>query len=132
MNVLVVLLVIAFDLLFYKQVPGINVSIFCLLLISACIYQKPKLKLDNKWLLIAANAMLTSIFVGIYSDILSVLACLIAVSLLAAYTAEKKSSILIAISGAALSYLRSPFIIIKMLRLQLIKWQSKKEKPEYG
>jgi hypothetical protein len=130
-SIYLLLLVVSFDLLFYKQTPGLNASIFGLLLLAVCLIQKPELKFNKIWILVAITAFLSTVFVGVYSDFLSVSTCMISFTLLAAYTNEKNSSIGIAISGAAFTYLRSPFILFKGARLQIFRWQENRKNTNY-
>jgi hypothetical protein len=130
-SIYLLLLVVSFDLLFYKQRPGLNACIFGLLLLAVCLIQKPELKFNKIWVLVAITAFLSTVFVGLYSDFLSVSTCIISFTLLAAYTNEKNSSIGIAISGAAFTYLRSPFILFKSVRLQILRWQENRKNSNY-
>jgi len=130
-NGLILLMVVAFDVLFYHQIAGINVNIFCILLLWFCIVKKPNVWFDKSWIIIAASSLVSSIFVGIYGDVLSVVAFLISVSMLAAFTLDKRSSIWVAVSGVMYTYLRSPFISFKVLRLQLLKWQNQRKNQSF-
>lgn len=120
-------ILVVFDILFYQQVPGINVSIFGVVLVLFSIVKKPKLIYNKAWIVVAFVSLLAAALVGTYGDVLSLFACIISFSLLASHLAEKRSSIGVALSGMAFTYVRSPFIFFKIIRVQLIRWQHEKK-----
>lgn len=127
---IVLLLLTAFDVLFYRQLLGVNVLVFSLLILFFSLYEKPQLKHSVNWRLAAGALLITSGSVLLYGDFLSFFATLVTLAIMASMLTDEGTSAGIALAGTALSYVCSPYYLLVHYVNRLSEWQQTKDK--YG
>jgi hypothetical protein len=127
---IVLLLLTAFDVLFYRQLLGVNVLVFSLLILFFSLYEKPQLKHSVKWRLVAGALLITSGSALLYGDFLSFFATLVTLAIMASMLTDEGTSAGVALAGTALSYVCSPYYLLVHYVNRLSEWQQTKDK--YG
>lgn len=104
-----------FSFFFYQQRAGINVFLFTICLITVFLVDKPLRVKDTRWLIYAALSLLTGFFVAWHGTVISVMANITALSVLAVHTLLPKSTFFPAILYSMYSYISSfVYFIIDM------------------
>ncbi|MEI6137722.1 MAG: DUF4173 domain-containing protein [Mariniphaga sp.] len=114
--------VVCFTLLFYKQLPGINVLLFAGLLLSASVLMNTKVCKTKQWLTIAAGTLFSSFFVAIYANSLTIMMSLISMIILMVIQKSKNTSYGVALGGGIISVFGSViFMILGINNAQRLK-----------
>jgi len=129
-ELLLLALVAIFDVLFYQQQLGLNVFVFSIVLIITSLIQRIDLVFNFKWQLYSVSLVLAALCTLFYGDFLSVFTTLISITMLASLFIDKQSSVIVSFANAALTYVCSPYTIIKTYIHQIGNWNTKKDK--YG
>ncbi len=104
--------VILYSFLFYKQFAGLNFLIFNVALIFG-LWQKEKENAKNKeWLLSAFLSLVSSIAITIYGNGLAVFTNIIALSLLSSFSLKGNNSFLVSLAFSFYSYATSVFYMV--------------------
>ncbi|MBU3660790.1 MAG: DUF4173 domain-containing protein [Flavobacteriales bacterium] len=85
-----------YSYLFYKEMLGINLSIFTLILLIFAIIQNVSLLRNRNWVIVAFLSLIASISVAYYGNLLSIIATITSLLVLTGMSASAKSSIFIA------------------------------------
>ncbi len=96
-----------YSYLFYLQAAGINFALFTLCLITALVVRDKALPKKKTWQFAAAGSLLSALCIMYYGNTLSVVANIISLSLLSAFSAEGQSSLLFALLFSFYSYVSS-------------------------
>lgn len=115
-----------YSFFFYKQMPGINYTLFTMILVFLLGMRKENVFADKRWLVLAFIALLSGVFVGINGTVISVLANIVALSMLAVNSLYSKSSFFVSIIVAIFSYLSSFVFLI----LDIVDKKPQEVKPE--
>lgn len=106
--------------------PGINYTLFTMILVFLLGMRKENVFADKRWLVLAFITLLSGVFVAINGTVTSVLANIVALSMLAVNSLYSKSSFFISIIVAIFSYLSSFVFLI----LDLVDKKPQEEKSE--
>lgn len=112
-TVIIILALVAFDYLFYEQLIGINVLIMDVLLILTQVILYPQVLKNRNWYWITVSSLISAITCFWYADPASLFANLFSLALLSSISSQGNVSVITAISGAAYTYVLSPFKIVK-------------------
>lgn len=85
-----------YSYLFYKEMLGINLSIFTLILLIFAIIQNVSLLRNRNWVIVAFLSLIASISVAYYGNLLSIIATITSLLVLTGMSASAKSSVFIA------------------------------------
>lgn len=96
-----------FSFFFYQQKAGINVLLFTISLLTVFLIDKPVRLKDTRWLIYAALSLVTGFFVAWHGTVISVMANVAALSVLAVHSLLPKSSFFPSILYALYSYISS-------------------------
>ncbi|MGD9493151.1 MAG: DUF4173 domain-containing protein [Bacteroidales bacterium] len=96
-----------FSFFFYEQRAGINFTFFSLALVAMLALDDPKRLKDPRWLIFAALSLVSGFFVGWHGTVISVMANITALSVLAVHTLLPKTSFFPAFIFSVYSYLSS-------------------------
>lgn len=119
-DILLLASVALYSYLFYGQSAGINFLIFSIALVSMIFIRKPSLITDRPWIFAALGSIASSVAVVMYGNTLSVISNLISLSLLASFSINKNSSLILALLYALYSYLSSiAFMVIHLFEKKL-------------
>jgi Leucine-rich repeat (LRR) protein len=130
-DVILLIAVAAYSILFYLQVAGFNFILFNLLLIFLLAWREKDIVKNKSWLILAAGSLASSIFIFLYGNTLSVISNIVSLLLLSALTFSRDSSLFtgllysICSTGASVA-----FMILDMIDRRKIKTEVKKN--NYG
>lgn len=96
-----------FSFFFYEQRAGINFTFFSLALVAMLAIDDPKRLKDTRWLIFAVLSLISGFFVGWHGTVISVMANITALSVLACHTLLPKTSFFPAFIFSVYSYLSS-------------------------
>ena len=96
-----------FSFFFYEQRAGINFFLFSLALVTMLAIDNPKRLKDTRWMIFAALSLISGFFVSWHGTVISVMANITALSVLACHTLLPKTSFFPAFIFSAYSYLSS-------------------------
>lgn len=114
---ILIISVILYSGMFYQQTPGINFLIFSVAAILLLIWRNPSNLKSSQWYVVAAGTLVSGIFVAMYGTAVSVVANIVSLSLLSAYSISRNSSVVMAGIYAIYSYLSSiGFVIADLIR----------------
>jgi hypothetical protein len=114
---ILVISVLAYSLLFYKQLAGLNFLLFNIILLIGLIVKNTSIIKDKKWILLASGTLITSTCVAYYSNALSITANIISMGILSAYSMSRYSSLIFAFLFSMYSIaLSSVFICIDWIK----------------
>lgn len=108
-KILLLLSLIAYCFLFYKQSIGINVLIFSAFIVGCIGVLDRKVLKSKNWLLVAASVILTGISATLYGNFLSLLGNITALILLANLTLSPQSSLIFTFFQGSLSFVTLPY-----------------------
>lgn len=115
-DLLIAIGTLAYSLLFYKQLAGINFFLFSFLLAALLAIKRPELLKNLRWLLFAGATLFTSFCVVWQGTTLAVIANVIALMLLAASGMSPRSSVILNFFYSLYSITGSfIFIILRMV-----------------
>lgn len=103
---------IMYSYLFYTQSAGINFIIFSTGLITCLITRDHNLYRKKEWLIAATGAVVSSVMISLYGNLLSVIAGILSLALLSALSIHKKSSVILGMFYTAYSIAGSYVFII--------------------
>ena len=86
--------VFLYSFLFYQQDAGINFLIFNFALVALLLYRDPSHIRSPAWLPVAAGALISSVFIFIYSSPLSIITNLLSLMILSARSIDPRTSVL--------------------------------------
>jgi hypothetical protein len=110
-----------YSFLFYGENPGINLSIFTLIIIIGMIIKEKEILKNKNWMIIAICCLVTAFSVGYYGNSLSLIANYLSLLILIGMSMSNKSSIFFSLVYGIYSFLTSPIYL-------LINATNKKEK----
>lgn len=111
-ELLYLIAVIAFTILFYRQDAGINLILFVSLLLTASAITNKNTRNTNRFRLIAAGAIVSSCFVMVYASGLSIIMSIISIVILIFIQKFKNTSCLVDFIGGMSSVFGSLLLII--------------------
>lgn len=115
-KMVILLSAITFTALYYEQSAGVNFILFTFVLSIISVIKKPQLVRSAAWLTCFSGALLSSLGVLLYGNLLSVSACIVSLLLLSALNTQPATSLVVAMAHTVYSYmLVVPSIIINML-----------------
>ena len=85
-----------YSYLFYKEMVGINLSIFTIVLLIFALIKNASLLKNKNWLIVAFLSLIASFSVTYYGNLLSIIASLTSLLVLTGMSASANSSILVA------------------------------------
>ncbi len=109
---ILIISVILYSWMFYQQTPGINFLIFSLAAIILLIWRNPSNLKDSKWYVAASGTLVSGVCVAMFGTAVSVVANIVSLSLLSAYSISRNSSVVLAGIYSLYSYLSSIGFII--------------------
>jgi len=96
-NDLIILISVAlYSLLFYKQAAGINYLIFSIAMIIALVIKDKNVSTNRNWIAAAIGSVLSAATVAYYGTGLTFLANIFSLFILSAFSISKKSSVIFA------------------------------------
>lgn len=108
-RILLLLALIAYCFLFYKQSIGVNVLIFSVFIVASIVALDRKVLQSKNWLLVAASVILTGVSATLYGNFLSLLGNITALVLLANLTLNPQSSLIFTFFQGTLSFATLPY-----------------------
>ncbi|MGB3947206.1 MAG: DUF4153 domain-containing protein [Bacteroidia bacterium] len=121
--------VAVYSYLFYNQYAGINWLIFNILLICLLIVRNNKIYKINNWLYAAIGSIITAACITYYGNGLSILANIISLGILSAYSINSKTSVILSFLFSCYSVTASGvFMIIDSVKRRKNKTESIEEK----
>ncbi|NTW33972.1 MAG: DUF4173 domain-containing protein, partial [Bacteroidetes bacterium] len=125
-DLILIITVAAYSILFYEQIAGINFLLFNILLLGMLLWKNKAHLFSVSWISIAACTLLTSVSVFIYGNNLSVIANIISLMLLSALSFNKKNSVIAGFLYAIYSEFSSiVFIIMDLIERMQNRTSSK-------
>ncbi len=111
-NILILLSLTIYCILFYQQSIGINLLIYNLLMISILLIIDLSILKNRNWQLVAIGAIITSVSAFLYGSVLSAIGNVISLILLSNLSMEKSSSLVFSFIQSGLSYVCKPFVAL--------------------
>jgi Leucine-rich repeat (LRR) protein len=93
---ILIISVILYSWMFYQQTPGLNFLIFSVALIGLLIWRNPIILKDSSWYVAASGTLVSGICVALFGTAVAVVANVVSLSLLSAYSISRKSSVILA------------------------------------
>lgn len=125
-DLILVLSVALYSLLFYHQALGINFFIFSIAMVGAFVVLDKELLKDKSWLGAAAGSIVSGFTVMFYGNGLAVTANVISLSLLSGLSISRGSSILLTLVYSAYSYVTAiAFMVVDLVQRRNEKSTSK-------
>ncbi|MFL5763072.1 MAG: DUF4153 domain-containing protein [Bacteroidia bacterium] len=93
----ILLSVLLYSILFYKQTAGINFLIFNIALVGLLVWRNVQLTRSKAWLSVATGALISSFFIFMYGSALAIWADLFSLFILSALSIDPNTSFLIGI-----------------------------------
>ncbi|MCF8297144.1 MAG: DUF4173 domain-containing protein [Saprospiraceae bacterium] len=125
-DLILVLSVALYSLLFYHQALGINFFIFSIAMVGAFVVLDKELLKDKSWLGAAAGSIVSGFTVMYYGNGLAVTANVISLSLLSGLSISRGSSILLTLLYSAYSYVTAiAFMIVDLVQRKQVKSTTK-------
>ena len=116
------LTVVCFTALFYKQLPGINVAMFAGLLLSASVLMNTTVWRNKQWLIIAVGTLISTSFVAIYANSLTIMMSIVSMLILMMVQKSKNTSYGVALGSGMISVFGSLiFMILGINNVQRLK-----------
>ncbi|HEY8401257.1 MAG TPA: DUF4173 domain-containing protein [Cytophagaceae bacterium] len=112
-DLLLLVSIATYSLLFYQQSIGINFLIFTIVLQVFSLIRKPLLFMNNAWIAASAGALLSGICCALYGSELAMLANIVSLSLMAGFSVATDSSLIFAGFYSVFSYITSWFELLK-------------------
>jgi Leucine-rich repeat (LRR) protein len=123
-DIILVIAVAAYSFLFYLQAAGFNFILFNLILISLLAWKNMEIVKNPSWLIIAAGSLISSLFIFLYGNTLSITSNITSLLLLSAMSFSRDSSLFTGILYSIYSTVASvAFMILDIM-------DRKKNKPE--
>jgi Leucine-rich repeat (LRR) protein len=123
---ILIISVILYSWMFYQQTPGINFLIFSVAAILLLIWREPSNLKDTKWYVAASGTLVSGICVALFGTALSVVANVVSLSLLSAYSVSRNSSVILAGLYSIYSFLSAiGFMIADIIRRKSGNTQSR-------
>jgi Leucine-rich repeat (LRR) protein len=104
---ILIISVILYSWMFYQQSPGINFLIFSAALILLLIWRNNSVLKDSNWYVAASGTLVSGVCVVLFGTAVSVVANIVSISLLSAYSISRKSSVILAGLYSLYSYASS-------------------------
>lgn len=104
--------VFAYSFLFYKEMAGLNFLLFNIILLIGLIIKDSSILKDKKWILLAIGSLLIASCVAYYDNALSIIANIISLGILSAYSISRYSSLIFALLFSIFSTTLSAFFMI--------------------
>lgn len=95
-NMFYLITVICFTILFYRQDPGINFVLFAVILLFVSAMLNKTVWKNKQWLTIAAGTIISTFFVAIYSNILTIIMAIFSLIIFNIIKNSKRTSYFIA------------------------------------
>ncbi|HLG02013.1 MAG TPA: DUF4173 domain-containing protein [Bacteroidia bacterium] len=89
--------VAAYSYLFWQQLPGVNFIVMNLLLLGGIILNDKNLLRNKRFLFVMAGALITSCFIYLYGNMLSVCGNLVSLLLVSSFTINRNNSVFVAL-----------------------------------
>src|SRR4051812_42695849 len=93
----IIISVMLYSILFYKQSAGINFLLFNIAIISLLLYRNKTLFKSTTWLSVALSAIVSSFFIFQYGSALAIVANLFSLFILSAISIDTRTSFLTSI-----------------------------------
>ncbi len=100
-----------YSFLFYGELPGLNLSIFTLVIIAAMVLKNKEILKNKNWLVIALSCLITAFSVSYLGNTLSLLANYISLFILIGMSLDDKSSVFFSLIYGLYSTLSSPILM---------------------
>jgi hypothetical protein len=114
-DVLILLSTLAYSILFYKQLAGINFLIFTLLINALIVFKRPHLLKSMQWLILSFSTVFTAFCIVWNGTSLAVAANISSLILLSAYSISPRSSVILNLFYSLYSIFGSVVLIIHRL-----------------
>lgn len=125
-DIIIIVSTLLYSFFFYKQLPGINYLLFSIVLVFLLGFRKENVLADKRWMIIAGLSVLSGVFVMLHGTVISVLANIVALSMLSVNSLYPKSSFFFSFFISIFSYLSSFVYLI----LDLVDRKPPVPKPE--
>lgn len=109
---ILIISVLIYTLLFYKETPGVNFLIFNLAMVAGLAMKDKTLLKKRNWLVAAAGSLLSSFSVAWHGNMLSIVANVISLSVLSGLSYNAGSSVILSLLFSLYSYLSSPVYMV--------------------
>lgn len=109
---ILIITVLAYSILFYKQLAGLNFLLFNIILLIGLIVKDTSILKDKKWILLATGNLVTAGCVAYYDNELSIIANIISLGILSAYSMSRYSSLIFALLFSIYSIILSAVFMI--------------------
>lgn len=114
---ILIISVILYSWMFYQQTPGINFLIFSVAAIGLLIWRDPSALKESNWYVAASGTIVSGVCVALFGTAVSVVANIVSLSLLSAYSISRKTSVILAGLYSMYSYMSSVgFMISDLIR----------------
>lgn len=111
-DILIIISLVFYSILFYKQSAGINYAIFSVILTALLFVRDNSLSKNIQWIGAAFGSIATGIGVALIGSPLTVMANITALSLMSALSISRNSSVIFGLIYAAMSYVTSIVFVI--------------------
>lgn len=119
---ILIISVVVYSAMFYKQLPGINYLIFSLVMIALLLIRNKSLIKDTFWYVSAAASIVSGVCVMLYGTWLAFSANIVSLSLLSALSVSRGSSVLLAGMYSLYSYVSSiGFMVVDFIERRNVK-----------
>jgi len=120
-----------YSYLFYEQLPGINFLVFNIIILFLMVRKRPEVLGLRNWRIAAAGAMLSAICIAWHGNLLSSIANILSLGLVAAYAINAKNSVVAGLLMSFVSVISSwYFIIINQFIIRPAEAMESEEKPK--
>lgn len=109
--------VLAYSYLFYQQAAGINFLIFNLIVVTGAVLKSPEAYKNKNWLMAAAGALVSAIFIMVYSSPLAIVTSIFSLGILSVMSFSPDTSVVLSLILTLCSVGSSfVFMFIDMIR----------------
>lgn len=111
--------IVLYSILFWKEMPGLNVFIFSGILLAGQVLIDPRILKIRSWLLAAAGTMCAAFCVFYYGNLLSISATFFSLLITSYFAFNQRGSVLVGVLSTVVSMLASVgFMVLRVLERQ--------------
>src|ERR1035437_2758152 len=110
-DLILILSVASYSILFYNQSAGINFIFFTAILITCLLIKDRNLIKKKQWQIAALGCILSALSIGMYGTAFSVVANILSLSILSALSMSENTSVIVSLLFSFYSYWSSVFYI---------------------
>ncbi len=119
--------VLAYSFLFYKQMPGVNFFLFSIFIVIASAFFNKNILSNTQWRIAAASSLVTGFTVMLFGTPITYIANVLSLSLMSVFSVSPKSSVIFGLFYAAYSFMTAiGFMFVDMVERKPGKHKNEK------